>query len=157
MDKLKKRIILEFIIICMCISVMTIYIMGLIVPNIYFSDFLLSTIQVMFVGGIMLLMLPLYFHDLKIADEKDEIIITTKVIEQFWRYCIKISGIVSIISMISYLILWALVILLNLTSIILNRVATILGIIIVISFVICMIIIVIRECYEKQVKEKVKN
>ena len=141
----------------MCISTMTTYIMGLVIPNIYFSDFLLSTILVISVGGIMMLMLPLYFHDLKIADEKNEIIITTKVIKQFWKYCIMISGIISIISIISYLILWALVILLNLTSLILNKIATLLGIIIVISFVICMIIIVIRECYEKQVKEKVKN
>lgn len=157
MDKLKRKIICEFIIIAACMLTISIYIAGLIAPNIYFSNFLLTTIQTIFAGVILVFMFPLYFHDLKIADEKDEIIITTKVIEQFWRYCIKISGIVSIISMISYLILWALVILLNLTSIILNRVATILGIIIVISFVICMIIIVIRECYEKQVKEKVKN
>ena len=153
MDKLKKRIILEFIIICMCISVMTIYIMGLIVPNIYFSDFLLSTIQVIFTGGIMILVLPLYFHDLKIADEKNEIIITTKSIKQFWSYCITISGIISIVSVISYLILWILVLLLNLTSIILNKIATVLMIIITISFLTCIIIIVIRECYEKQAKE----
>ena len=150
MDKLKRKIICEFIIIAACMLTISIYIAGLIAPNIYFSNFLLTTIQTIFAGVILVFMFPLYFHDLKIADEKNEIIITTKVNKKFWSYCIKVSGIISIVSITSYLILWVLVLLLNLTSVILNKVATILGIVFVISFVTCAIIVVIRaRSYKK--------
>ena len=148
MDKLKKKTTLEFVIICMCISMFIIYMMGLIIPNIYFSDFLLSTILVILVGVIFMVILPLYFRDLRIADEKKEVEINAKTTTKlFWSHCVVVSGLISIASMISFFILYVLVLLLNLTSRVLNRIATVLMIIIIIFTIVFFVIIFIRDAY----------
>ena len=144
MNKLKRKLICEFIIILNCMFTIIIYILGLIKPKVYFSNFLLSTIQVIFAGVILIFMLPLYFRDFKIFDENRENDIR-KVYKPFWRYCILISMIICIISLVGFMVLWILVLLLNLPSIILNVAVTILANIALICFGIIIVIVVVRE------------
>ena len=147
----------EFIIIFSSLFTVAIYIAGLISPNIYFSNFLLTTIQTIFAGVILIFMFPIYFHDLKKLEDYSENI--TNTIKPFWRICIIALGLISITSMICYLIMWGLVLLLNLTSPVLNMIATMLMIIIIIFTSIFFIIIFIRTLREKPIvkKEKIKN
>ena len=65
----------------------------------------------------------------------------------FWNYCFFISLYGFLGSIALYLIFWALVILLNITSLILNIIATILGFVIFsfVSFVIITILVVPRD------------
>ena len=157
MEKLKKKIMVEFIIIFSSLFTVAIYIAGLISPNIYFSNFLLTTIQTIFAGVILIFIFPIYFHDLKKLEDYSENI--TNTIKPFWRICIIALGLISITSMICYLIMWGLVLLLNLTSPILNMIATMLMIIIIIFTSTFFIIIFIRSLREKPIvkKEKIKN
>ena len=157
MEKLKKKIMVEFIIIFSSLFTVAIYIAGLISPNIYFSNFLLMTIQTIFAGVILIFMFPIYFHDLKKLEDHSENI--TNVIKPFWRICIIALGLISITAMICYLIMYGLVLLLNLTSPILNMIATMLMIIMIIFTSIFFIIIFIRSLREKPIvkKEKIKN
>lgn len=147
----------EFIIIFSSLFTVAIYIAGLISPNIYFSNFLLTTIQTIFAGVILIFIFPIYFHDLKKLEDYSENI--TNTIKPFWRICIIALGLISITSMICYLIMWGLVLLLNLTSPILNMIATMLMIIIIIFTSTFFIIIFIRSLREKPIvkKEKIKN
>ena len=69
-----------------------------------------------------------------------------------WKYCFLISLIVCVGSLISYLVLWGLIILLNLTALVLNVIATILGFIIIISFIIICILTIMRDILEKEIK-----
>lgn len=149
MNKLNKKIICEFIIIFMCMLATSIYIAGLIAPKIYFSNFLLSTVQVIFAVVVLMFMIPLYFHDLKIADEKYKTKSITKVNKRFWSYCIKVSIIVSIISIISYFTLGALVFLLNLRPYMLDVITIIIMIVLTISLVITFTIIIVRDVIKK--------
>lgn len=161
MEKLKKKIMIEFIIIFSSLFTVAIYIAGLIAglisSNIYFSNFLLTTIQTIFAGVILIFMFPIYFHDLKKLEDYSENI--TNTIKPFWRICIIALGLISITSMICYLIMWGLVLLLNLTSPVLNMIATMLMIIMIIFTSIFFIIIFIRTLREKPIvkKEKIKN
>lgn len=147
----------EFIIIFSSLFTIAIYIAGLISPNIYFSNFLLTTIQTIFAGVILIFMFPIYFHDLKKREDDSENI--TNTIKPFWSICIIALGLISITSMICYLIMWFLVLLLNLTSPVLNMIATMLMIIMIIFTSIFFIIIFIRGLLEKPIvkKEKIKN
>ena len=156
MDNLKKRIIYEYTIICTCITIFTLYIMGLIILNIY--NFLLATIQAILAGVIMMFILPLYFHDLKIADEKSEIKKNTKTTinttKTFWSYCITVSLIIFITSTTIFMILWILVlsnIAYILISFTLNKIATILIIVMTISLIVGAIICIVRETYKKEI------
>jgi len=88
LNKLKKEVILEFIIIIGCFFVIGFYIVGIISPNIYFSNFLLSTIQTIFAVVLLIIMLQQYNHNLKLLDngyEKRNIIRDT--ISPFWFRC----------------------------------------------------------------------
>ena len=138
--KLKKKVICELMIITCSLAIMLFCVLEIILPNIYFSNFWLSAICLIFAGIALIFIFPLYVHDYELLDIGN----ATKKIKLFWSYCIRISILICIISMISLVILYLLVILLNLISTILNAIATILIISIIVSFVISSIATIIN-------------
>ena len=94
---------------------------------------------------------------------KKQLHIKRESINPFWSNCIRISSIIFITSLASYLVLWILVLLLNMTARVLNIIATLLAFIIIVSFIIVAITIVLREEIEEnlikkiELKKRVKN
>ncbi len=89
---------------------------------------------------------------LKMADEKYKKKNITNVNKPFWSYCIIVSGVISITSIISYLALGALVFLLNFRPSALGVITIIIITIMGISFVICITIIVIRAMRKRKLR-----
>ena len=69
----------------------------------------------------------------------------TMVNKRFWSYCIIVSGGISVISIISYFTLGALVFLLNLRPYMLDVITIIIIIVLIISVVMMFTIIIIRN------------
>jgi len=85
---------------------------------------------------------------------KKELKVKRESFNPFWSYCLRISSIIFITSLASYLVLWILVLLLNMTPRVLNIIATVLAIIIISSCIITVITIVVRAEIEENLIKK---
>ena len=85
---------------------------------------------------------------------KKELKVKRESFNPFWSYCFRISSIIFITSIASYLVLWILVLLLNMTSRVLNIVATVLMTIVMVSCIITVIMVVVKGEIEEFYKKK---
>lgn len=70
MDKLRREIICEDFMLCVCIIIIGVYISGLIAPNFYISDFLGSTTITLLTAIIFILVFERHSQNLKLFAER---------------------------------------------------------------------------------------